>query len=324
MTLRSLAAAAIFALASASTAVADTPPYSPQNSAELLDLVRGCEDDVCMSYVTGAIHGIAVWSIFADKPQPFCAGENVSTTDIRDAIVNTIESTPQLSDKHPVLSILSAFGRNWPCMNSEQVLALKSARVGEVPQIALERLSEGEGRMLVLGNPAAGPDRTLRVFHDPNCAECRAFRDTADAMAARGWRVEIFPVATTVEESAGYGAIELALRDVSPEAVEALYRRDAEATADIVLASTIAAENGVGQAQLLTAIARSGAYDAVENNTRLFFSLGATGTPSWIIGADLYGGNVSADAIELLARDHEMRAAAPSPDDQGASPAEEQ
>ena len=83
----------------------------------------------------------------------------------------------------------------------------------------------------------------------------------------------------------------------------------------------IAEQAGVPTKDILTAIAGSGDYEAVQANTRTFFELGAKGTQAWILGNSLYSGGLSADAIESLAdtfegeeEDVEFDPAEPDPD----------
>jgi protein-disulfide isomerase len=296
---RAIAATITMALALPATAQSEsaTQNYFPNSSAELLDLIKDCEDESCMSYVSGTIGGIAVYAMIAEKPSPFCTRGEIGKNDIRDAIVDTIESTDALRDQHPAVSILTAFSRYWPCLTKEEVDALQSTALVPVDDDLLEELVTSDQHAIVLGDANAPVNRTIRVFHDPNCTHCRRFRAVTQELADNGWKVIVYPVATTAEESAGYGAVEIALRDIHPAAAEALYRNDPQGLADITLAMKVAETEGVPTKDILTAIARAGAYTSVENNTRLFFEMEAQGTPSWIIGSSLYSGYLNADAI---------------------------
>ncbi len=287
--------------------------YFPSTSAELQDLIRNCDTDDCMSYVSGVIGGISVYAILADKPSPFCSRGNVSTEDVREAIISTIDTTPQLANQHPALAVLTAFGRHWPCVTADDMKSLQTTPVDEIAQSQVEALIASNGQSIVYGDLTAGPERTILAFHDPNCAHCRRFSQELDKLAKRGWKIMIFPVATTTEESAGYAAVEIALRDIAPEAARALHDHTPEDVADITLATKLAEDEGVNSRDLLTAIAKSGAYTAVENNTRAFFEMGAEGTPSWIVGTHLFGGFLTADGIESAVADAEKQSAAPSP-----------
>lgn len=280
---------------------ASGPNYFPNSSTELLELVKDCDTEACMSYVSGAIGGIAVYALIAEKPSPFCTRGDVDKDDIREAIINTIESTPALEDQHPTVAILAAFGRYWPCMSQEEIETLQSTALTSLESSFVADLVNSDQHALILGNPDAAPERTIIVFHDQNCSHCRRFRNETDALAGRGWKVMIYPVATSSDESAGYGAVEIALRDLHPKAAEALYRNDPASLADITLAMKIAEGEGVATKDILTAIAKGGAYEAVESNTRAFFDAGAKGTPSWIIGTSLYSGFLTADAIQEIA-----------------------
>ncbi|MFZ3584618.1 thioredoxin domain-containing protein [Loktanella sp. DJP18] len=289
-----------FAFSASAQTDVKTPNYFPNNSAELLDLIKNCDNETCMSYVSGTIGGIAVYAMIAEKPSPFCARGEVGKNDIRDAIVETIESTDALLDQHPAVSILTAFSRYWPCLTQEEVDALQSTSLIPVNPDLLDQMAASDNHALILGNPNAEANRTIRVFHDPNCPHCRRFRSVTQDLAEKGWKVIIYPVATTAEESAGYGAVEIALRDQHPAAAKALYFNDPEGTADITLAMKVAETQGVPTKDILTSIARAGAYTSVEENTQMFFDMGAKGTPTWIIGSSLYSGYLNADAIEEI------------------------
>jgi protein-disulfide isomerase len=292
--------------------------YFPATSQELLDLIRNCETDECMSYVSGVIGGISIYAAIAENPSPFCARGNVSIETVRQAIVSTIETTPQLRDQHPALSVLTAFARHWPCVSAADMQSLKSTPVTPVAQSQIDALVASGGASVVYGDLNASEDKTLRVFHDPNCAHCRRFRDELYLLAQRGWKVEVYPVATTTEDSAGYGAVEIALRDIDPEAVRSLHDYNPDGIADITVATQLAEEAGVSNRDILTAIAKSGAYNTIENNTRAFFEMGAEGTPSWIVGTNLFGGFLTADGIESAVED--ARTSAPAPFPKSATP----
>lgn len=232
---------------------------------------------------------------------PFCATETIDADAIQNALVETISGTPELGDAPAALSIMTAFSRYWPCVSPGEVEQIQSGAMVPVDFDALDALVASGGHALDLGNPEAAPNRTLIVFHDQNCPHCRRFRSEVETLLVRGWRVMIYPVAVVSEESAGYGAVEIAMRDLSQAAGIALYAEDPGSTADITIAMKIAERAGVPTKDILTAIASTGAYDAVQNNTRTFFELGAKGTPAWILGNSLYSGGLSAGAIEDLA-----------------------
>jgi protein-disulfide isomerase len=304
--------AAIALVAAASTpgwATSDVEPvtkvadvnYLPNTGNELLELIQNCESDACMSYVWGVVGGAHVYSIMANNPSPFCATGDVDEKDLLEAISATIQSTPMLHESHPALSVMTAFGRYWPCMTSEEISDIQSTNLVALNPEAVENLIQNDSHALILGDPDAPYEKSMLVFHDPNCNHCRRFRDETDKLVELGWKITIFPVATSVEESAGYGAVEIALRDIAPKAVEALHASSPENLADITLAMKIAQDEGVATKDILTAIAKSGAYQAVEANTEAFFAFGAQGTPSFIIGHSMYSGFMTAAAIEDLA-----------------------
>lgn len=288
--------------------------YNPETANDLLELIKDCEDDSCMSYVSGTIGGIAVYSILLESALPFCTSNDVETSDIRDAIVSTIETTPELQGEHPTFAILTAFGRYWPCPTS--ATAFQATSMEPLLQSQVDTIIGSGGHALFMGNPEADINKTILVFHDVNCIHCQKFRDETIILADRGWNVMVFPVATIAEDSAGYGAVEIALRDLAPDVVRTLHEHNPTGVADITLATDLAEDAGLSSRDILTAIAKSGAYGAIENNTRTFFDIGAEGTPSWIVGTNLYSGFLTADGIETLIASVESQAPAPSPQDQ--------
>ena len=290
--------------------------YFPRNSEQLRALVAECDTDDCMSYVSGAIGGIAAYALLADNPSPFCTRGEVSREAIRDAIVETIDTTPELDGQHPAIAILTAFGRYWPCLDDAQVSALKTENATDVAPETIEALADTGTAAITKGPDADAAHGTISVFHDPNCGHCQRFRAETDRLAEMGWRIVVYPVATISEQSAGYGAVEIALRDAHPEAAEALYRHDTDGQADITTAIDVARAAGLDQGTVLTAIARAGAYDAVERNTELFFAFGAKGTPAFYADGHVYSGFVDAATIDRLlgseAADNAPDAAAPT------------
>ena len=278
----------------------DQAPYFPRTSEDLRALIADCETDDCMSYVSGAIGGIAAYALLADNPSPFCTQGEVAKSAIRDAIVETIDTTPELAGQHPALAILTAFGRHWPCIDDSQIAQLRRDNAVAVAPEAAADLAQSGTAAIALGPDQAAAKGVISVFHDPNCGHCQRFRDESDRLAELGWRVLVYPVATTAQESAGYGAVEIALSEDYPDAAEALYRHTPDGIADITTALDIAREAGVSQGDALTAIARSDAYERVERNTGLFGDLGARGTPSWVYNGELYSGFVGAPTIVKL------------------------
>jgi len=298
-----LAAGLLLASVTASAAQDQAPAdinYTPMTSEELVQLLDGCEDDSCMSYVAGAISGIAIYALIAEKPSPFCTTGEVEKADIRDAIISTVAQSPEIEDAHPAVAILTAFGRYWPCMTQEEMDAIEDIPRATVESETLADLMERGTLLLEKGPYDATPGRTMIVFHDPNCAFCQEFQDQTDALANDGWRILVYPVAITNENSAGYSAVQLALLGSHPETARALYEAKSDGSADIATAMSFAEESGVPTRDILTAIATSGAYEAVEENTAIFASLGGKGTPGWIVGNQLFSGFLTARTIENI------------------------
>lgn len=202
MKLTSLAISACIAFSAMATpSTAETPGdaknsqsnYFPATSDELLDLIKNCDTDDCMSYISGVIGGIAIYAIIAEKPSPFCTRGNVDTDTIRQAIVSTIETTPQLEQQHPALAILTTFGRHWPCITADDMQSLQSTPVDPLAQIQIDAFITENGHSLIYGDPEAPVERTIRIFHDPNCNYCMRFSAEAKLLADRAGKSFFLP-----------------------------------------------------------------------------------------------------------------------------------
>lgn len=320
MRLTSLLAAGLAAALSApaSAEIQDTASYLPNNGAELVDLIRDCEEDQCMSYVSGVVGGISIYAMMANKPTPFCAGETVETGMIRDVIVSTITSTPMLEKTHPALGILAAFGRTWPCMMPGDIEHLRASTALPLEPADRDLILDSNRHILVLGPEDADANKTLVLFHDPSNADSNLIRAEMTALVDAGWRVTIYPVALEDDDAAGYGAVQMALRDISPKAVSTLYEATPEGP-DFVTALGLARDAGVSANQVMTALANSVAYADVEANTRLLSELGVQSAPAWLVGSTLHTGYLSATAIRNIAANGNLAQNAPSPRDDAQS-----
>lgn len=309
-----LPALAATLLAATPIAAQETLNYLPNTGQELVDLIETCEDDACMSYVSGVIGGISIYALLAEKPSPFCAGGSVETDKIRDVIVEAISATPKLQENHPAVGILAAFGRTWPCMTTSDMQDLQKSSARILDAAVADRILTSGRHILAFGSEDAPANRTLAVFHDPGVTASNRLRAETRKLINDGWRVVIFPVALDSESSAGFGAVQMALRDIAPDAIPTLYEAD-PVTADFATAIDLAKEAGVDTNVLLTAIATSGAYTAVESNTRVLSEIGAKSAPAWIVGNALYTGYLSAPAIRNIAAGGNIVADTPSPEE---------
>ena len=277
------------------------PTYLPNTGQELADLIRTCKSDKCMSYVSGVIGGISIYAMIAEKPSPFCAGSAVRTSDIRDAIVNTIDATPALAKQHPAVGILAAFGRTWPCMTVQDMQDLQKSSPVPVDPGAVADLVASHRQILDLGSDSADGAHTIIVFHDPNVESSLRFRSEIKTLVSHGWHALVFPVALSGDDSAGYGAVELALRKTLPDTVRKLYGSDPD-TADFTTAMDIAtASSEIDANGVLKAVATSGAYADVVANGKALDDMGGKTSPAWIVDDHLYTGFLSAAAIRNIA-----------------------
>lgn len=276
--------------------------YFPTSGAELVELISSCEDDSCMSYVSGVIGGISIYAMLADKPSPFCAGNSVETETIRDVIVDTINDQDRLQSNHPAIGVLAAFGNTWPCLTDSEIAQLRSASsVGLDPDMVDQ--IENSGNHIASFGPDDSPiEKTMLVFHDPDCQDCQDFRDETRALTEDGWKITIYPVSMSGEDAIGYGAVGIALKDAHPDVARKLYNASPEAV-DFETALSLAQDNGVAVNAVMNAIVTSGAYDAVKANSDFLSKIGVEETPAWIVGNKLYTGLLSAPAIRNVTGD---------------------
>lgn len=294
------ATAAVFSAggAPAQQTPAPSPNYMPNSSDELRTLITGCEDPSCMSYVYGVISGASLVSALADRPSPFCAPEIVTGTDIRDAIIATIDGTPQLQTLPAAFSILSTFAKNWPCLTPDDLAEIQDNGLKPVDPDILDALIADGGLGFSYGDPAE-TTKKLIVFHEQNCQYCRRFTAEAQTLAAAGWRIEFYPVAVVSEESGGYGSVEIALAQSNPEAARMLHEADNQSGVyNIESALRIAQRAGVATTTILDNVSKMDAAARLKKNTEIFYALGAEGTPAMILGYNLYSGFIGSKAIQ--------------------------
>jgi hypothetical protein len=286
--------------------------WYPATGRDLLALVEGCEEAACMSFVAGAVSGLSTRAFLFGQDNPFCAGDFVSTQDIRDALVTVIKADESLLPMPSTFAILATFSATWPCETQTQAaetagledpVAFSLADMTALEAGSILTVFENYPGALTLGNLAAPTVQTLVVFHDPNCQFCAQFKTVTDTLANTGWKVIVLPVGILGENSAGYASVMYALAPSRPDVVEALYRQGVVGEATVESALDIAQSFGISAPQILSLISQTNAYETVTANGQLMDLLGAAGTPSWMISDYLYTGIVTSDDIQRVARD---------------------
>lgn len=280
------------------------PDFMPETGKDLSSLLKNCTSSECLAYTSGAISGISAFANLIEVASPFCATGKVDAVELSRIVDQALETRPQLSDYPAPYLLLTAFTQSYPCQ--EEVSEADPAALSSVDDAVLAEMIEAQGTMVVYGNPEAAESRTIRVFHDPNCSHCAAFRGTLAKLAADGdWKVEIYPVAVVSEDSAGFAAVAIALKESHPDLVEELYRDVQPGQADMAEAMRRAEAAGISQAELFALVTKASGYGAVEKNTEFFVRMGAKGTPSFIVGQTLHNGALSATAIKGLVESFE-------------------
>ena len=289
--------------------VPEEATFLPKTGAGLVALIDGCDSPECFSYISGVINGITVYSYLIENPSPFCAGPEVRSNEIRDAVVGVVRDTPRLGRAAAPAAILTAFSRNWPCnTSSAEAVAndLDGAEAQEdlitytdLDQVDMDQLLDFISRKsfsLSLGSEDAPLEKTLHVFLDPNCEYCSILADELDDLVAQGWRAMIYPISNISEESKGYAALQLAIRDSSSGAPEALFRHRAE-NKDISAAMEVAQQAGMPMPEVLQMLAMNSPYQVLEANNQAYEAFGATQAPTWILGDRIVSGITDADEI---------------------------
>jgi protein-disulfide isomerase len=280
--------------------------WYPASGRDLADLLRNCEDGSCMSFVAGAMSGLATKAFLMGETHPFCDLDSVGLVELRDAIVRTVDADPKLAQGSSAQAILVTFALNWPCTNENttQNTANTTTQIGTpIP------LEPGTTRTLLasltntidLGNPTASIMETIVVFHDPNCIHCAAFKNETDTLLEQGWRVRIVPVGITGEDAYGYASLMAAFAASRPDVVEALYRSTTPGEATVAKALDILQAHGISAPEALAAVSNSKAYDVIAFQNETLFRLGGKGTPTWVLADNLVTGGANAATITAFA-----------------------
>ena len=153
---------------------------------------------------------------------------------------------------------------------------------------------------MVLGNPEGAI--TLVEFFDYNCGYCkRAVSDmTALIEANPDLRIVMkeFPILS--QGSLDAARISIAIKDKAPEAYikfhQELFGRPGEATKAKAL--EVARDIGLDAAAIETAAAGQDVTQNLQEVQKLAEKLGISGTPSYVIGAELVPGAAGYDALQ--------------------------
>jgi protein-disulfide isomerase len=298
-------------LATALPASAQESNYLPVNGQELSSLLQNCQDQSCMSYVSGVINGIGVYAFITQNPSPFCTDDSVNSSEIRESIISVVKDTPRLGEVAAPAAILAAFSRNWPCVDSSADAITNDIDdvdetgdlidYSDLDQVDIDTLLDfvsKETSSVIFGDMNAPLESTLHVFDDPNCEYCNLFSKELDELADAGWKIIVYTVSVVSDDSKGYAALQYALKNKAPEVSELLYRDETEGKKDISSAMQIAQQTDLDTSVVLDALASTNPYFAIETNNSAFKALGALGTPTWILGDRISSGIL--DAAEIL------------------------
>ncbi len=193
-----------------------------------------------------------------------------------------------------------------PEVIEEAVNALRTRRQAE--EVAAQSKALDENRELIFDSPhqmvLGNPDGaiTLVEFFDYNCGYCRrAFSDmTALIEANPDLRVVMkeFPILS--EGSVAAARLSVAVKDQAPDRYlefhQELFTRPGEATAEKAL--EIARDLGLDSEALQAAAAEGAVTENLQEVQMLANKLGISGTPSYVVGAELVPGAAGYDALQ--------------------------
>lgn len=281
--------------------------WYPRTGQDLLNLLDGCQDASCMSFVSGAISGLSTREFIFGRENPFCTSETIEVQDIKDALEVVIGNDKNLQEQPVTFGILATFAATWPCDETqEQVIedeinTLDIENFKEQDSGTLKNILEHQPAALEFGDPNAPIMKTLVVFHDPNCQYCHAFKSETALLAKEGWRIVIMPISFLGEESDGYSAVMYSLSKEHPEAVKNLYEQSVPGEATVETALRIASQSGVSATEIFSLLNATDAYKTVQNNNDLMDIMNLQGTPSWLLSDFGYTGFTTAKSISDVA-----------------------
>lgn len=302
-------------------------PYLPANGKELTELLKGCSDESCFSYLSGAINGIGVYSYLSGKPSPFCSPQQIDKSTVRDAILETTQGNDTLLKSPPAVAILATFSSKWPCPDTAAAggnpdaqthAANEGAQENDMMQISdtdpapvakLTQFLAGNISGYTFGDPNAPVNKHLIVLSDPNCPHCQRFKPELEQLAGQGWKISVYPVAVVAKASKGFAAVQITAQAAGSEkAAKALFDHENNGSDDISEALKIAEQAGLAQSDILESLASGKAYGAVEKNTRFFADIGGKGTPLWFLDGRMHAGFTSATDLTQLSTELSRKA----------------
>lgn len=283
--------------------------WYPRTGGDLLNLINGCEDASCMSFVSGAISGLSTREFMFGREHPFCTNDTIEVQDIKDALQVVIGNDEELQQQPVTFGILATFAATWPCDETqEQVIEqeLNTLHIEDFKEQdagTLQNILDNHPPAFEFGDPNAPIMKTIVVFHDPNCQYCQAFKSETSLLAEDGWRIVVMPISFLGEESNGYSAVMYSLSDDHPEVVEALYEQSVPGKSTVDLALQIAGQNGVSATQIFSLLNSTDAHQKVQTNNDLMDIMNLQGTPGWLLSDYGYTGFATAKAISDVAKE---------------------
>lgn len=193
-----------------------------------------------------------------------------------------------------------------PEVIEEAINALRDRREQEAVAAQTKAIEErretifNSAHQMVLGNPQ-GPI-TLVEFFDYNCGYCK--RAVSDMMALIEANPDLrivmkeFPILS--EGSVEAARISVAIKDTAPQSFmqfhQELFSRPGQATGEKAL--EIARDLGLDTAALQAAAQQGSVTQNLQEVQQLAQMLGISGTPSYVIGAELIPGAAGYDALQ--------------------------
>jgi protein-disulfide isomerase len=286
--------------------------WYPATGSDLLNLIEGCEDASCMSFVAGTLTGLATREYTFGRESPFCTSDQLPVQDLRDALITVIGSDEELQSMPVSFGVLATFSVMWPCdadqdplqnIASTDTSSFGMENLKPIQDRTMQEIFESHPASVTLGDPMAITSKTLVVFHDPNCPHCQEFKPETDKLVQQGWKINVLSVGILGEDSVAYSAMMYAVSQQYPELAEILYREAIPGEANVAAALKIAQDYGVSAPEILALVTQTGAYEYVGANAQLMEELGSQGTPSWILSNYIHTGSSSAQDIQKVSEE---------------------
>ena len=222
------------------------------------------------------------------------------------AVTNTAAQSLSDADQKKIEGVVRDYILANPEIIEEALIILEAKRKAEEARKRKQLLSEksdtllNSTRQVVLGNPKG--DVTVVEFFDYNCGVCRrAYTDMMKILKEDDnvrFVLKEFPILGRGSQEAAQVAIALNLTDPSKYMDFHKKMFEMRGSANSARALAVAEETGVDMGALRENMKNVEIRTTVEEVYSLANGLGLSGTPSYIIGDEVYGGLIGYDRMK--------------------------